>query len=88
MNEVFYDTNNVNFPKNENPQSFWGYVLNFPEAFGSFLARQSMYSKYLDLFWSSVSTVLIYFLSEKDEPPQCLVMPLQRVLHNPLLHSA
>lgn len=83
MNGVFYDTDNINLPKNENPLSFWGYVLNFPEAFGSFLARRSMYSKYLDLFWSSVSTVLIYFLSvcktEKDQPTQCLVTPRQWV---------
>ena len=34
MNAIFCDTNNINLPKNENPLSFGGYVLNFPEAFG------------------------------------------------------
>ena len=44
MNAVFYDTNNINPPKKENPLSLLSYVLNFPEAFGYFLARPAMCS--------------------------------------------
>lgn len=53
----------ANFPKNENPLNFWGYVLNFPEDFAYFLARpfmcsiwicsQATYSQSLFISWES-----------------------------------